>query len=65
MTSTVVRLLTTVLRLAAVGSAMASRLLFGYVPVETDPSYVRAMRLFGLGMWRGSAPFPVAGDHLS
>ena len=51
MTSTVVRLLTSVLCLAAVGSAVTSRLLgtwFGYVPVETDPGYVRAMRLFGL-----------------
>ena len=41
------RLLTTVLRLAAVGSAVASRLLgtgFGCAPVETDPGYVRAMR---------------------
>ena len=62
------RLLTTVLCLAAVGSAVASRLLgtwFGYVPVETDPGYVRAMRLFGLRLWRGSAPFPMTGEHLS
>ena len=46
---------------------MASRLLgtwFGSVPVETDPRYVRAMRLFGLGLWRGSAPFPVTGEQL-
>ena len=64
----VVRLLTVVLRLAVVGSAVVSRLLgtwFGCVPVETDPGYVRAMRSFGLRLWRGSAPFPVIGEHLS
>ena len=27
--------------------------------------YVRAMRLFGLRLWRGSATFPVTGEHLS
>lgn len=62
------RLLTVVLRLAVVGSAVVSRLLgtwFGCVPVETDPGYVRAMRSFGLRQWRGSAPFPVIGEHLS
>ena len=62
------RLLTTVLRLAAVGSAVASQSLgtwFGYVPVESDPGYVRAMRLFGRRLWRGSPPFPVIGEHLS
>ena len=45
--------------------SVTSRLLgtwFGYVPVETNPGYVRAMRLFGLRLWRGSAPFPVTGD---
>ena len=35
------------------------------VPVQTDPGYVQAMRLFGLRLWRGSAPFPVTGEHLS
>ena len=38
---------------------------FGYVPVETDPGYVRAMRLFGLRLWRGSAPCLLTGEHLS
>ena len=58
------RLLTTVLRLAVICSAVASRLL-DTVPVETDPGYVRAIRLFGLKLWRGSAPFPVTGEHFS
>ena len=33
--------------------------------VSAKGGYVRAMRLFGLRLWRGSAPFPVTGEHLS
>ncbi len=47
---------------------MASWLLsawFGYVPVQTDPGYVRVMSAFGLRQWRGSAPFPVIVEHLA
>eukprot|EP00198_Chlamydomonas_reinhardtii_P011601 XP_001700938.1 predicted protein [Chlamydomonas reinhardtii] len=34
----------------------------GLCPGDEDS---RAMRLFGLSLWRGSAPFPVTGEHSS